>query len=188
MLRLSYIHAKRYGSCLVYDLPPESLGGLTLKPDADAVADADAEATTPHKQTSEASPDGIAGSQTCSLCKLSFVTVLDQRSHIKSDLHHYNLKQKLRGQSVVTEAEFEKLIETLDESLSGSDSEDTEDDEDEGRQESTLTALLKKQARLTEKRNNNNNTEDGDDDEIAGRPGKGKPPLIWFSSPLLPEN
>ncbi|UKZ84721.1 uncharacterized protein TrAFT101_000618 [Trichoderma asperellum] len=167
----------------VYDLPPESLGGLTLKPDADAIAAA--EATTPPRQTSEASPDGIAGSQTCSLCKLSFVTVLDQRSHIKSDLHHYNLKQKLRGQSLVTEAEFEKLIETLDESLSGSDSEDTEEDEDEGRQESTLTALLKKQARLTEKRNNNDG---GDDDEVAGRPGKGKPPLIWFSSPLLPEN
>ncbi|KAM0465305.1 hypothetical protein ACHAPV_001351 [Trichoderma viride] len=173
----------------VYDLPPESLGGLTLKPDADAAAAAaaEAEATTPPRQTSEASPDSIAGSQTCSLCKLSFVTVLDQRGHTKSDLHHYNLKQKLRGQSVVTEAEFEKLIETLDESLSGSDSEDTEDDEDEGRQESTLTTLLKKQARLTEKRNNNNN-EDGDDDEVAGRPGKGKPPLIWFSSPLLPEN
>ncbi|EHK42890.1 hypothetical protein TRIATDRAFT_285583 [Trichoderma atroviride IMI 206040] len=167
----------------VYDLPPESLGGLTLKPDADAVV----EAATPPRQTSEASPDGTSGSQTCSLCKLSFVTVLDQRSHKKSDLHHYNLKQKLRGQSVVTEAEFEKLIETLEESLSGSDSEDTEDDEDQGRQESTLTALLKKQARLTEKRNNNNN-EDGDDDEVAGRPGKGKPPLIWFSSPLLPEN
>ncbi|KAL7917576.1 hypothetical protein ACQKWADRAFT_306466 [Trichoderma austrokoningii] len=167
----------------VYDLPPESLGGLTLKPDADAVT---AEATTPPRQTSEASPDGVAGSQTCSLCKLSFVTVLDQRGHIKSDLHHYNLKQKLRGQSVVTEAEFEKLIETLDESLSGSDSEDTEDEEDEGRQESTLTALLKKQARLTEKRNNNN--EGVDDDEVAGRPGKGKPPLVWFSSPLLPEN
>ncbi|KAL6893341.1 hypothetical protein GGI43DRAFT_412939 [Trichoderma evansii] len=167
----------------VYDLPPESLGGLTLKPDADAIAAA--EATTPPRQTPEASPEGVTGSQTCSLCNLSFVTVLDQRSHIKSDLHHYNLKQKLRGQSLVTEAEFEKLVETLDESLSGSDSEETEEDEDEGRQESTLTALLKKQARLTEKRNNN---EDGDGDEVAGRPGKGKPPLIWFSSPLLPEN
>jgi hypothetical protein len=169
---------------LVYDLPPESLGGLTLKPDTDSIAVAETTTATPPNQTSDASPDAFAGSQTCSLCKLSFITVIDQRSHIKSDFHNYNLKQKLRGQSLVSEVEFEKLIETLDESLSGSDSEDTEDDEDEGRQESTLTALLKKQARLAEKRNTN----EDDDNEIAGRPGKGKPPLIWFSSPLLPEN
>ncbi|RFU81131.1 c2h2 finger and ankyrin domain-containing [Trichoderma arundinaceum] len=173
----------------VYDLPPESLGGLTLKPDADTAAVADTTTTTPPNPASDASSDSFVGSQACSLCKLSFTTVLDQRSHIKSDFHNYNLKQKLRGQSLVSEAEFEKLIETLDESLSGSDSEDTEDDDDEERQESTLTALLKKQARLTERRNGgrDNDNEDGDD-ETAGRPGKGKPPLLWFSSPLLPDN
>ncbi|KAL7804587.1 hypothetical protein V8C43DRAFT_268386 [Trichoderma afarasin] len=173
----------------VYDLPPESLVGLTLKPDADAIAIAEtATTTTPPSQTSDASSDSFVGSQACSLCKLSFPTVIDQRSHIKSDFHNYNLKQKLRGQSLVSEAEFEKLIETLDESLSGSDSEDEEDDEEEGRQESTLTALLKKQARLTEKRNGGKDSNEDGDDEISGRPGKGKPPLIWFSSPLLPEN
>lgn len=174
---------------LVYDLPPESLGSLTLKPDADTIASAESATTTPPNQTSDASADNFVGSQACSLCKLSFNTVIDQRSHIKSDFHHYNLKQKLRGQSLVSEAEFEKLIDTLDESLSGSDSEETEDEEDEGRQESTLTALLKKQARLTERQNSSrDNTKEVDDDETAGRPGKGKPPLIWFSSPLLPEN
>ncbi|TFB03727.1 hypothetical protein CCMA1212_004829 [Trichoderma ghanense] len=174
----------------VYDLPPESLAGLTLKPDADAIAIDESATSTPPSQTSDASSDAFVGSQACSLCKLSFPTVIDQRSHTKSDFHNYNLKQKLRGQSPVSEAEFEKLIETLDESLSGSDSEDSEDDEDEGRQESTLTALLKKQAKLTERRNaaRENNDQGVDDDESSGRPGKGKPALIWFSSPLLPEN
>ncbi|OTA00560.1 hypothetical protein A9Z42_0007850 [Trichoderma parareesei] len=180
----------------VYDLPPESLAGLTLKPDADAIAIDESETSTTLRETSDSSSDSFVGSQACSLCKLSFTTVIDQRSHIKSDFHNYNLKQKLRGQSPVSEPEFEKLIETLDESLSGSDSEDSEDDEDEGRQESTLTALLKRQAKLTERRNaarennnNNNNNQGGnDDDELSGRPGKGKPALIWFSSPLLPEN
>ncbi|KAH6607271.1 c2h2 finger and ankyrin domain-containing [Trichoderma cornu-damae] len=196
-------YADSWDLVVVYNLPPESLAGLTLKLDADAVAVAVAvavaETTTrsPSNQASDASSDSFAGSQACSLCQLSFATVLDQRSHIKSDLHNYNLKQKLRGQSLVSEAEFEKLIETLDESLSGSDSgdiedDDDDDDDDEGRQESTLTALLKKQARLTEKRSgdgdNSNNNEEGDDDETAGRPGKGKPPLIWFGSPLLPED
>jgi hypothetical protein len=51
------------------------------------------------------------GSQSCSLCGLTFATVLDQRSHLRSDWHHYNLKQKLRGGKVVSEAEFEKLVE-----------------------------------------------------------------------------
>lgn len=111
--------------------------------------------------------------------------MLDQRSHQKSDLHNYNLKQKLRGQKPVSENDFEKLIGDLDESLSGSDSEDEDDDEEADKKESTLTALLKKQATLAEKQNNE------DDEEQWGRGktrGSGKPPMMWFSSPVLPEN
>lgn len=108
---------------------------------------------------------------------------MDQRSHQKSDLHNYNLKQKLRGLKPVSEVDFEKLIGDLDESLSGSDSE--ESDEDEGdKKESTLTALLKKQATLAAK-------ESGNDQEEWGRGqrvGAGNQPLMWFSSSVLPEN
>lgn len=110
--------------------------------------------------------------------------MIDQRGHLKSDLHHYNLKQKLRGQKPVSEVEFEKLIGDLDESLSGSDS-DESDEEEEDKQESTLTTLLKKQARLADRREENNGDEEEDD--TAGRKGRGKPPLVWFSSPVLPE-
>ncbi|KAH6874878.1 hypothetical protein B0T10DRAFT_498038 [Thelonectria olida] len=168
----------------IYDLPPEVVTSLTLKSDADteaiSVVDSPSSPSTPASTPADGS---LVGSQACSLCGLTFTSLLDQRSHLKSDLHHYNLKQKLRGQKSVSEVEFEKLIGNLDESLSGSDSDDSEDEEDDGRPESTLTSLLKKQARLADKKN-----EDDEDDESAARKNRGKPPLIWFSSPMLPEN
>ena len=60
----------------------------------------------------------------CALCSLIFATVQEQRSHVRSDLHGYNLKQKIRGQRAVTETDFERLIANLDDSISGSDSDD----------------------------------------------------------------
>ncbi|KAL2291648.1 hypothetical protein FJTKL_11874 [Diaporthe vaccinii] len=172
----------------VYDLPPEVLATLKLKLDAGAQEQPDLD--TPSESVPEPSQtpsETTVGSPACSLCGLTFATVLDQRGHQKSDLHNYNLKQKLRGQKPVSEVEFEKLVGDLDESLSGSDSEDSEDDEDDSKKDSTLTALLRKQATLAEKRTG----DDGEDGEQWGR-GKrkttGKPPIMWFSSPVLPEN
>lgn len=167
----------------LYDLPPNVLDTLVLKSDIDAQAFADSQASTPSQSSS---PDSnLVGPQACSLCGLTFTTLIDQRGHLKSDLHHYNLKQKLRGQKPVSESEFEKLIGNLDESLSGSDSEDSEDEDEDSKQESTLTTLLKRQARLADKNNEGNGDEE--EDESTGRANRGKPPLIWFSSPLLPE-
>lgn len=160
---------------------------MTLKPDSDSVVVADqGTSRSPSERSPSASTDNLVGSQSCSLCGLTFTTLQDQRGHLKSDFHHYNLKQKLRGRDAVSESEFEKLIGDLDESLSGSDSDDSEDEEDDGRQESTLTALLKRQARLTEKKGDG----DGDDpseESSTGRRNRGKPPLVWFGSPVLPE-
>ncbi|KAF4968299.1 hypothetical protein FSARC_4244 [Fusarium sarcochroum] len=172
----------------VYDLPAEVLDTLVLKADADAEAEAIAAAKSANSSPSDspsASDTNLVGTQACSLCGLTFTTVIDQRGHLKSDLHHYNLKQKLRGQKAVSEAEFEKLVGDLDESLSGSDSDESEEEEEDGRQESTLTALLKRQARLADKGSDANGDEG--EEETAGRAGRGKPPLIWFSSPTLPE-
>jgi hypothetical protein len=50
------------------------------------------------------------GSTACSLCNFTFASVEEQRSHIKSDLHGYNLKQKLKGLQAVYEKEFERLV------------------------------------------------------------------------------
>lgn len=159
---------------------------LTLKDDADTIGVVGREPSpTPSDKSPNAAADNSVGSQSCSLCALTFTAFLDQRSHLKSLLHQYNLKQKMRGLKPVSEADFDRLIGDLDDSLSGSDSEDSEDDEDDGRRESTLTALLKKQARLADKRGD---TEGGDpSDDGASRRSRAKPPLIWFSSPVLPE-
>lgn len=173
----------------VYDLPQEVLTTLTPKADTD-LEDTSNDATpipaTPGVPPRTPPSDGpaAAGSQTCSLCGLNFATVLDQRGHLKSDIHHYNLKQKLRGQKPVSEAQFEELIGDLDQSLSGSDSDDNDEEDEADKKDSTLTALLKRQATLAEKQNRSN----GDEDEGHDRGRRGKPPQIWFSSSVLPQN
>ncbi|KAK3298407.1 uncharacterized protein B0H64DRAFT_318663 [Chaetomium fimeti] len=173
----------------LFDLPPEILNSLALKPDAGLPALAGDAPTTSASSgdltPSPASAENILGSQACSLCGMSFATVEEQKEHLKTDLHYYNLKQKLNGLKPVSEAEFEKLVEENDMSISGSDTSDNEDEEDEpSRKESTLSALLKKQASLADKRN----ADDGDTEaEPKKKRGSGKPPLLWFESPQLPD-
>lgn len=74
-------------------------------------------------------------------------------------------------------------FQDLDESLSGSDSSDSDDESDTDAKDTTLSALLKKQATLAEK-----NQPDYESDDDAPRKGRGSLPLMWFSSPLLPPN
>lgn len=108
----------------------------------------------------------------------------DQKSHVRSDFHKYNLKQKIRGAKAVTENDFEKLLGNLDESLSGTDSSDTEEEEDGGRKETTLSSLLKKQAVISSASN-----EFDDNPGLRKRTrGSGKPPMIWFTTPTMPKN
>lgn len=129
-------------------------------------------------------PDGeITLSPTCQLCSASFPDVHEQRLHVKSDWHNYNLKQKVRGSQSVSESEFEKLVDALDESISGSGSESSESEADgEGAKENTLSALLKKQAKLS--------PPISQEDLMLKKRKRGadKPPLIWFSTSLLPTN
>jgi hypothetical protein len=173
----------------VFDLPEELLATLTLKTQTDRPVPqspprTDSETTKSPEQT-DGDESGPAKATSCSLCGLSFASVADQRSHIRSDLHGYNLKQKIKGAQPVGEADFEKLIGDLDESISGSESDESdeeEDDEDGNKpKESTLSALLKRQAKISSP----------EFDEFASRKkqrGPGKPPLLWFGSPSLPEN
>ena len=107
----------------------------------------------------------------------------EQRLHVRTDWHNYNLKQKIRDAKPVSENEFEKLVDDLDESISGSGSESSESEADgEGAKESTLSALLKKQAKLGHS--------SVQEDFISKRREQGpdKAPLIWFSTPLLRSN
>lgn len=52
------------------------------------------------------------------------------KDYYKSDLHRFNLKRDLKGLPRLTEEEFEELAGDLDESISGSESSETEDEED----------------------------------------------------------
>ncbi len=95
----------------MYNLPEDILS--TLKPRDELAEDLPGEATVPSSDrasSKELGADNVVGSKACSLCGVAFPTVEDQRGHIRSDLHGYNLKQKIRGGSPVTEAEFEKLV------------------------------------------------------------------------------
>lgn len=131
------------------------------------------------------SKESKKASTSCFICGARYNTVQEQRQHVKSDWHGYNLKQKLRGNKLVTEIEFDKLVDELNESLSGSDTSTSENDDADDQEESTLAALLRKQARIAHPE-----TEPFNDFSTAKKRkrGAGKPPLVRFSSPLLPSN
>lgn len=173
----------------VFDLPEELLATLTLKDQAHRPLPPSPPRTAaaPGKSldASDADEAGPAKATSCSLCGLSFASVAEQRSHIRSDLHGYNLKQKIKGAKPVGEADFEKLIGDLDESISGSESSESDEDEDDQDatkpKDTTLSALLKRQAKIS-------NPEFDEFAVTKRQRGPGKPPLLWFSSPELPEN
>lgn len=174
----------------IFDLPEELLYTLQFK--AQTVADHESPVLPP-KQEQTSLLNGEDGQQgggpkagiSCALCGLAFADLQEQRGHVRSDLHGYNIKQKLRGKQAVDEAGFERLVGQLDESISGSDTSESEDDADEldgaKTKESTLSALLKRQAKVT----------DGDAEDAPSKKrkrGQGTPPMLWFSSPKLPLN
>ena len=131
----------------------------------------------------ESSVGPVKPSTTCQLCGTTSSSVQEQRLHVKTDWHKYNLKQKIKGAQNVSENEFEKLVDDLDESISGSGSESSESEIDgEGRKESTLSALLKRQAKLGQ-----SNPQEEVTPQKRKR-GSEKPPLIWFSTSLLGSN
>lgn len=180
------LHNRAEHSRTVFDLPHELLVTLHLKNSSASQHSTEAEITS-HRETA-ATRDGseplegtTKGFPSCLLCGATFLDVQDQRRHVKSDWHGYNLKQKLRGLTPVTDKEFEMLVGELDESLSGSES-STESDIENDTKESTLTALLKKQAKI------NHGDYNADFAPKKLKRGAGKPPLLWFSTPLLPSN
>ena len=172
---------------LVFDLPEELLVTLYLKDvhPSHHIPDVDVHhSRNSLEQEKETKSSETKAFTSCQLCQASFHNVQEQRRHVKSDWHHYNLKQKLRRIGPVTENDFEKLIDELDESISGSGSETSDSEVDcEGTGASTLTSLLKHQARLSHA-----NREGEEFMPKKRKRGAGRPPLIWFSTPLLNSN
>ena len=98
---------------------------------------------------------------------------------MRSDWHSYNLRQKLNGLEVVTEAKFEGLLQDLDLSLSGSEQSSSEDDSTGLKARDLAVAnLLKRQAQT------NDVTVSEYGSSTHGRPTPSSP-LLWFSSSLL---
>ncbi|KAG2416142.1 hypothetical protein HFD88_007334 [Aspergillus terreus] len=163
----------------VYDLPQELLTTLATKNDEQGITIVQDNLDTPRERPDEAAQDlAIASSTSCALCKVSFLNVQEQRSHVRSDHHRYNLKAQLRGNPTLDEVQFNKAIGELDESISGSESSEADDEDDNGGQ---LSALLKRQAKISQ-------VNEDEEAETSPKTRSGKHPLFWFSSPLLPPN
>ncbi|OQE40381.1 hypothetical protein PENCOP_c006G05892 [Penicillium coprophilum] len=162
----------------VYDLPPELLASLTAKTTSQPVAEEEP-GPSPTDLELAAQESAIATSNLCSLCRVSYSSVQEQRSHVRSDHHRYNVKAQLRGNAPLEEVEFAKAIGELDESISGSESEESEEEDAEGATGTTLSALLKKQAKLSHP---------SEDPEMTETPIAPKHPIFWLSSSALPSN
>jgi len=170
----------------VFDLPHELLLTLHLRIDKAAqipdqsVSSEDTQQKPPRNGAAN-EDESAKPSTSCLLCGALFANVQEQRQHIRSHWHGYNLKQKLKGEKSVNEVEFDQMIEDLDESISGSET--SQSDNDEEQKESTLSTLLKKQAKASHP-----GLDLEDHAPKKRKRGSGKPPLLWFSSPLLPSN
>lgn len=172
----SYLRRPLY----VFDLPPELLYSLTVKTSGNEPATRDSDPSLDEQPVSRASADqdGVAQSTSCNLCRASFPNVQDQRQHVKSDHHRYNLKLNLKGLPTIDEVTFFKTVGDLDESISGSESEDSEDENDVHEKDSTLSSLLKKQAKISASAQH-------DRPGAVGKAVSGNAPMYWFNSPKL---
>jgi len=102
-------HPLLHKPLFIFSLPEELLSTLTLKGDANL--EVDETSSTPTENGGE---DGASGDVGCSTCNINtFESVTQQREHVRSDLHKFNLKRKLSGQKVVTGDEFEKMLDGM---------------------------------------------------------------------------
>ena len=162
---------------VVFDLPENLLSTLQLR--KQVTGDPEDEPKNETKPAEAPEKDNHQKATSCSLCQAKFESVVEQRRHVRSDWHGYNVKQRLRGLQPIDEAEFDRLIGDLDSSISGSDS--SSFSSDDGRSDDVqLSTLLKKQARL------HKNSTPPDSQNKESNASSGRSPLIWFSSPHLP--
>lgn len=165
---------------VAYKIPIDILSTLKLKEDVSHISSNSLEDDQDREAAAQRISNSTTSSTSCALCNQTFASVDDQRSHVRSDLHNYNLKQRIRNAAPVSENEFETLVKDLDESLSGSDDSQSEDEESDDSKGNMLSNLLRKQATIKE-----DNTTEG---RSAAVKTPGKAPLLWFETPTLPKN
>ncbi|KIM34383.1 hypothetical protein M408DRAFT_325792 [Serendipita vermifera MAFF 305830] len=114
----------------VFQLPPDLLEGIVRRT---LLSDSESQPleTSPARPPPQLLPrtTGVG----CAVCiNAAFTNVEDQRAHYKSDWHRYNVKAKLSNKPLLSEPQFENAIADLSDSISGSESTDSEEDLDTG--------------------------------------------------------
>ncbi|KZT27751.1 hypothetical protein NEOLEDRAFT_1167864 [Neolentinus lepideus HHB14362 ss-1] len=137
----------RYEHYHVYSLPQELLDALTPR---SLITNTQEVVRSPSPDIPISTANTGPGGRSCSICLGAIFTDVDeQRSHFRSDWHRYNVKSRLNGGKPVTEMEFTRLMESLDDSLSGSASSSEDDDDDDASDAvSNLVNRQEKQAGL----------------------------------------
>ncbi|KDQ26956.1 hypothetical protein PLEOSDRAFT_1057439 [Pleurotus ostreatus PC15] len=75
------------------------------------------------KPTAAHEPQIATSSRACNICLgVTFTDVDVQREHFRSDWHRYNVKLRINGAQPVAETDFAKLVDSLEDSISGSES------------------------------------------------------------------
>ncbi|GAA5878414.1 hypothetical protein JCM3774_002830 [Rhodotorula dairenensis] len=162
---------------------------------ADDAGDADGQ--LPATAAEAGAAEGAGGAYTCALTGASFSTLQGLKQHYRTDWYRYNVKLKLQGKKTpVSEHDFNRMVENLTESISGSDASTASDgeastssyDSDPGAGgDSNLTRLLRKQHLASALDASHTNDEDEDLDVLAAANGP-RTALQWFEAPeVAPE-
>ncbi|KNA25809.1 hypothetical protein SOVF_003120 isoform A [Spinacia oleracea] len=84
-----------------------------VEEDEEALASSRSEKEILNENDDEADTSNCSNSSmnrwSCNICKSEFESLLDQRSHFKSDLHRFNVKLSLAGKVVLKEDDFDEL-------------------------------------------------------------------------------
>ncbi|KAL3831821.1 hypothetical protein ACJMK2_023523 [Sinanodonta woodiana] len=121
--------AKKYSFCLLYDTAAakEKLSGLSIATfnlnlgDQMSAASSEETSTGPDPSIPDISDLTVSEKMSCNFCNTEFTSKKEQKEHYRSDWHRYNLKQRIKGDNLVTVDEFELIAGNIS-SLSGSDS------------------------------------------------------------------
>ncbi|KAI3416795.1 ANK_REP_REGION domain-containing protein [Psidium guajava] len=107
-----------FDSCVLLQSPHSSLSttaagaaaALVLPSQTEASLASDLETPEDSREGGKGRADGVALARwTCNTCKAEFESLLDQRSHFKSDFHRLNVKLSVAGKDVMEEEDFDKL-------------------------------------------------------------------------------
>ncbi|KAI9440530.1 hypothetical protein H4582DRAFT_1937536 [Lactarius indigo] len=150
-----------------FSLPLELLQNITLRSHPSQKS-----TSVPEKVDLSSQPQTapISGARACNVCLgATFLDVEEQRVHFRSDWHRYNVKIRLRGGNLISEVDFAKLVDSLEDSISGSASDTDDSSSDKSDTVGNLIQRIKVSSRP--------------DSPSDSSPAVPRSPLTWFHSP-----